>query len=167
MNKQHAVSITPAQLRSMPLPQLIGLNKLVNECIQAQGRRAGDRRPLISRRAKASGAVDRLQTRRTNIAPPPKVRKPEPCREGSKQAALVDILSREEGASMAELLAATSGGNHPWIERTVRSAFSWDLKQKGYGVRSEVVDGVERFFLVLPPKAKGVPEHRPLKGREG
>lgn len=75
----------------------------------------------------------------------------EACREGSKQAILVDMLSREEGATMPELLDALSGGRKPWTEPTVRSGFGWDLKHKGYGVRSRFsADGVERFHLLVP-----------------
>lgn len=100
-------------------------------------------------------------TRGTNRAAPGHA--PLACREGSKQALLLDQLARPEGASMAELLAALSGGNKPWTEATVHSGFGWDMKLKGYGVRSEVIDGVERFFIVLPPKGK-IPAHTPLKG---
>lgn len=89
---------------------------------------------------------------------------PEPCREGSKQAALLDALKAPDGATMAELKKAMSGGNKPWTEVTIRSGFGWDLRNKGYGVRSEFDDkGVERFFLVLPEKYKTVPAHTPLK----
>lgn len=84
-----------------------------------------------------------------------------PCREGSKQAALVDELRRKEGATMDELLNALSGGKKPWTVSSVRSGFSWDVKQKGYGVRSSIdADGVERFHLVVPAGQK-IPPHAP------
>ena len=89
---------------------------------------------------------------------------PMPCREGSKQAILLDMLRRERGATMPELIEALSGGNKPWTEVTVRSGFGWDLKNKGYGVRSTFdADGTERFFLVLPEKFPKIPPHTPLK----
>lgn len=105
--------------------------------------------------------------RGTNLAAPPGA--PVACREGSKQAMLLDMLSQPGGVCMAELIDALSGGNKPWTEATVRSGFGWDMKQKGYGVRSEFgEDGVEYFFIVLPTDEQGnefaIPPHRPLKG---
>jgi hypothetical protein len=48
-----------------------------------------------------------------------------------------------------------SGGRKPWTEPTVRSGFGWDLKRKGYGVRSRLgADGVERFHLLVPEGQK-------------
>lgn len=97
----------------------------------------------------------------TNLSAPGHA--PIACREGSKQAALLDTLSKEGGATMQELLDALSGGRRPWIEQTVRAGFGWDMKQKGYGVRSTFdADGTERFFIVVP-EGYGIPAHRPLK----
>lgn len=101
--------------------------------------------------------------RGTNLAAPGHA--PIPCREGSKQALLLDKLSGSKGATMPELIETLSGGNKPWTEATVRSGFGWDMKQKGYGVRSEFdADGTERFFIVLPA-GKSIPPHTPLKGK--
>lgn len=97
----------------------------------------------------------------TNLLPPGG--RTVPCREGTKQAILLDMLSRPNGATMAELIEALSGGNKPWTEATVRSGFGWDMKQKGYGVRSQFdADGTERFFIVVPEGFSVLP-HRPLK----
>ncbi len=97
----------------------------------------------------------------TNLLPPGG--RTVPCREGTKQAILLDMLSRPNGATMAELIEALSGGNKPWTEATVRSGFGWDMKQKGYGVRSQFdADGTERFFIVVPEGFSILP-HRPLK----
>lgn len=118
--------------------------------------------------AKVKGARKAGAGRRgTNLLPPGHA--PLACREGSKQSVLVDKLSRANGATMPELIEALSQGNKPWTEATVRSGFGWDLKQKGYGVRSEINSaGTERFYLVLPI-IKGVeqpiPAHTPLKGK--
>lgn len=63
-----------------------------------------------------------------------------PCRAGTKQAILVNLLSREQGATMTELLDALSGGKKPWLEVTVKSGLNWDMnKIKGYGIRTEAV----------------------------
>lgn len=110
-----------------------------------------------AKKAKAEGEA----RRGTNLAAPGHA--PLACREGSKQCVLVDQL-RGNGATMAELIEALSGGNKPWVEATVRSGFGWDLKQKGYGVVSKFdADGTERFKLVVPEGHK-IPAHTPLKG---
>ena len=81
------------------------------------------------------------------------------CLAGSKQSILVDMLKRPGGATMDELIEALAGGRRAWTEATVRSGFGWDLKNKGYGVRSEFdTYGVERFHLVVP-NGQLVPEH--------
>lgn len=101
--------------------------------------------------------------RGTNLAAPGHA--PLACRENSKQALLLDKLAGSKGATMAELIEALSGGNKPWTEATVRSGFGWDMKQKGYGVRSEFdKDGTERFFIVVPA-GHTIPAHTPLKGK--
>lgn len=97
----------------------------------------------------------------TNLLPPGHA--PIPCREGSKQAMLLDMLRREGGVTMAELIDGLSGGNKPWTEATVRSGFGWDMKLKGYGVRSSFdADGTERFHIVVP-EGHVIPAHKPLK----
>ncbi len=99
--------------------------------------------------------------RGTNLVAPGHA--PIPCREGSKQAMLLDMLSRPNGATMAELIEALSGGNKPWTEATVRSGFGWDMKLKGYGVRSAfAADGTERFHIVVP-EGHAIPAHKPRK----
>lgn len=92
----------------------------------------------------------------TNLQPPGE--KVKPCIIGTKQSILVDMLARPQGATMKELLKALSGGRRPWTEATVRSGFGWDLKLKGYGVRSLVTNGTERFHLVLPKRGR-IPAH--------
>lgn len=113
---------------------------------------------------KAPAEAKKPARRGTNLQPPGFA--PLPCREGSKQAILLDTLARPEGATMAELIEALSGGNKPWTETTVRSGFGWDMKNKGYGVRSEFIEiggeTVERFFIVVP-SGNNIPAHTPLK----
>lgn len=79
---------------------------------------------------------------------------PVACKEGTKQAALVDAL--HAGATMEELLAVTG-----WNTRgSVQAGFSWDMKNKGYGVRSEG----DKYYLVVP-EGYSVPAHTPKKGK--
>lgn len=109
------------------------------------------------RKAPADRRATRVFLRGTNLQPTGE--KVQPCLLGSKQAVLVDMLSRPEGATMEELMEALSGGRRPWTEATVRSGFGWDLKRKGYGVRSEFdPTGEERFHLIVP-KGQKVPKH--------
>ena len=114
-----------------------------------------------SKAAKSTAEKKARAPRGTNLVVPGHA--PIPCREGSKQAMLLDMLSRPNGATMAELIEALSGGNKPWTESTVRSGFGWDMKLKGYGVRSAFdADGTERFHIVVP-EGHAIPAHKPLK----
>jgi len=63
-------------------------------------------------------------------------------REGTKQAALVAMLSRPEGATIAEIVAATG-----WQPHTVRGAFAGALKKRlGLTIVSEKVEGRGRVY---------------------
>lgn len=67
-----------------------------------------------------------------------------PRKAGSKQAKLVDLLARPEGATFAELFDAMRYGK-PWKGVTVRSSLPWDLNHvAGYGITSEAFNG-EQF----------------------
>lgn len=110
-----------------------------------------------AKQAKAKGEPKPRPRRGTDLKPTGEPVKP--CLIGSKQAVLVDELSRPDGVTMAQLLAALSAGGKPWQEQTVRSGFGWDLKRKGYGVKSSFgADGVERFRLVVPD-GQAIPAH--------
>jgi len=82
------------------------------------------------------------------------------CLAGSKQAIMVDLLRRKEGATMEELKEALAGGRRSWTEASVRAGFGWDMKLKGYGVRSTFDEGtfIERFHLVVP-SGQRIPKH--------
>lgn len=124
--------------------------------------------------AKVQAWTEKQQADAAAPAPEPKAKQPRarrgtnvqpkgspvlPCVIGSKQAVLVDELSRPEGVTMAQLLAALSLGGKPWTEPTVRSGFGWDMRNKGYGVRSSFdEDGTERFRLVVP-EGQAIPPH--------
>jgi len=106
-----------------------------------------------------------------------------PARQGSKQAALIDLLARPQGATFAELHAAMTGpmfeGRKPWSEVTTRSALNWDVHTvRGYGVRTEMVpadqlgdrerangqDPVPVYHLVLPTGVSAPLPHYALAG---
>lgn len=169
---------TQAALNKMTGPKLVALH---NDCAAALDgdpvKRFGTKADAIRRtwakvqawQQKQQEAAARPAAKQTKDQPKPRARrgtdiKPsgepvQPCRDGSKQAILVDRLRCKEGATMAELLAALAVSGKPWQEATVRSGFGWDLKRKGYGVKSAVdADGVERFRLVVPAGQK-IPPH--------
>ena len=65
-------------------------------------------------------------------------------RDGTKQAALVEMLRRPEGATFAEVVAATG-----WLPHTVRGAFAGALKKRlGLTMDSEKVEGRGRVYRV-------------------
>jgi hypothetical protein len=73
---------------------------------------------------------------RTHAAQPPAPKLPTP-RAGTKQAQIISLLERPEGATIAEIVAATS-----WQAHSVRGMISGALKKKlGLPITSEKVDG--------------------------
>ncbi len=72
--------------------------------------------------------------------------KPRKLRDGTKQARLIEMLRRTEGATIAQIVEATG-----WQPHTVRGAFAGALKKKlGLEVSSEKVEGRGRVYR-LPP----------------
>ena len=68
--------------------------------------------------------------------------KPRQQREGSRQALVIGMLRRPEGATIAQIMAATG-----WLAHTVRGAFAGALKKKlGLTVTSERADGGDRVY---------------------
>ena len=93
-------------------------------------RKAGRKRPA----AKATGKARKSKTK----ASPPL------ARAGSKQALLIDLLSRAKGATIAEAQQATG-----WQPHSVRGAISGSLKKKlGLPVTSEVVGRRGRVYRI-------------------
>jgi hypothetical protein len=65
-------------------------------------------------------------------------------REGTKQAALVAMLQRPEGATIAEVVEATG-----WQPHTVRGALAGALKKRlGLTIASEKVEGRGRVYRI-------------------
>jgi hypothetical protein len=66
-------------------------------------------------------------------------------REGSKQAAVLHLLRREQGATLEDLIGATG-----WLAHTTRAALT-RLRQRGYELtRSKAEDG-RTVYRVQPP----------------
>ena len=73
---------------------------------------------------------------RTHAAKPPASKPPIP-REGTKQAQIIALIQRPEGASIAEIVEATG-----WLAHSARGLISGALKKKlGLPITSEKVDG--------------------------
>jgi len=63
----------------------------------------------------------------------------------SKQQQLIALLERPEGASIAELMAATG-----WQQHTVRGAMSGTLKKRlGLQIESVKTEGADRTYRIL------------------
>lgn len=66
------------------------------------------------------------------------------ARENSKQAQVLRMLQRPEGATIAQICAATG-----WQAHTVRGAFAGAFKKKmGLTITSEKAEGGERVYRV-------------------
>jgi len=73
------------------------------------------------------------------------------CRAGSKDAASLDALAPPEGATIDDLVRVTG-----WRADAAKSGLYWDVRQKGYGVRTRTSDdGTQRYHIVLPERHKG------------
>jgi hypothetical protein len=71
-----------------------------------------------------------------DVSPAPKTR------DGTKQAQVIAMLSRREGATIAQIVKATE-----WRSHTVRGFFAGALKRKlGLEVTSEKVEGGQRVY---------------------
>ena len=62
-------------------------------------------------------------------------------RPESKQAKVIDLLKREGGATLTDIVAATG-----WLPHTSRAALT-GLRKKGHTIESKKVDGVTRYHI--------------------
>ena len=72
---------------------------------------------------------------------------PEPAKPISKQAQLAGLLTRDAGATLNQMIAATG-----WLPHTTRAALT-GLKKKGYAISSNKVDGVRTYRAIAPEAA--------------
>lgn len=69
---------------------------------------------------------------------------PRTTREGTKQAVLIELLSRAEGATLPQMTGATG-----WQVHTVRGAMAGALKKKlGLEITSEKQTGTDRVYRI-------------------
>ncbi len=79
-----------------------------------------------------------------SIAEPAAGPVPRQSRAGTKQEQLIAMLRREEGATIAQIVAALG-----WAPHTVRGAFAGALKKRmGLTVTSEKVEGADRIYRI-------------------
>ena len=72
------------------------------------------------------------------------VQVPRAKREGTKQAVLIDLLTRAEGATLPQMTEATG-----WQVHTVRGAMAGALKKKlGLDITSEKHPGTDRIYRI-------------------
>jgi hypothetical protein len=93
----------------------------------------------------ASGEAADREANAEGAAPTaPAVGKTPKVREGTKQAQLIEMPRQPEGATIAEIVAATN-----WQPHTVRGAIAGALKKKlGLTVTSEKVDERGRVYRI-------------------
>jgi hypothetical protein len=91
----------------------------------------------------AAGPAPKKRGRSRKTAPACADVTPAPrTRDGTKQAQLIAMLRRREGATIAQIIEATG-----WRPHTVRGVFAGALKKKlGLNVTSEKVEGEERVY---------------------
>ena len=141
-----AVAANPAttETRVGAKQQLLAACQAAEHWLQAELDRPGETRPdEILRVLRA--AIERAEGQRK----PRETRQPGQSRhsnwrprESSKEAMLIDMLRRPEGATIAQIMAATG-----WQAHTCRGAFAGALKKKrGLTVTSEKLDGGERVY---------------------
>ena len=100
--------------------------------------RKNSRDNRTSKRAPTAAAG--RKSRRDAASPNPVVA----VRHGTKLAILVDLVSRRDGATIADLTKATG-----WQSHSVRGAISGTLKKKlGLAVSSEKADGRGRVYRI-------------------
>ena len=115
-----------------------------SDCELAAGAPTGAGRSAGRARAEAAGPAaedgdHRRGQGKADAATAPKTR------DGTKQAQLIAMLRRPEGATIAQIVEATS-----WLPHTVRGFLAGALKKKlGLSVTSEKVEGTRIYRL--PP----------------
>ena len=153
-----AIGVEPAAEPAAPAEPAVAepARKAVTYCINAGTNSAGE--PAAGTAAATPNAPQKRgrPKKATEPAPAPTNRDhakkaaaepvsagaPRKTRDDTKQAQLIAMLRRKEGATIAQIVAAIG-----WQPHTVRGAFAGALKKKlGLTVTSEKVEGVGRVY---------------------
>ena len=150
LRKKRLVEETPAAAGAASWREAKGGQRMTL-VITAAGREAIEGGPAPRTRSAAPAkAKSASRTGRTaKKGPAPKAASKgaaEPSvREGTKQALLIDLLARKNGATIEEAVKATG-----WQAHSVRGAISGGLKKKlGMTVTSEKIEGRGRVYRVV------------------
>ena len=84
---------------------------------------------------------------------------PSAPRSGSKAAEIVDLLQRDQGATIDELIEATG-----WLPHTTRAALT-GLRKRGYEITRSRADGVTRYRIESIGRASNGPNSDAKDGR--
>lgn len=84
----------------------------------------------------------RKTTRKSHDAAGAAAEQPATVIKTTKLDLIVSRLNRPDGASLADLVAATG-----WQAHSVRGALAGSLKKKGHAIVSEKVDGERRYRI--------------------
>ena len=107
--------------------------------------------------------MSKSKTRSSQSRSPRPLPAPEPApspqhpRPGSKQALVVELLSRPEGASLDDLVAATG-----WLPHTARAAVT-GLRRRGIAVERGPAGDGRSVYRVAAPEPETA--HKPRAGR--
>ena len=113
-----------------------GLEAIGVEADHAPAASAGTPKPKKKRRAKAAAPAAGADAAPPGSSPA--------VRPGTKQALLIDLLRRDGGATIGEIVEAIG-----WQPHSVRGAISGAVKKKlGLIVASETVDGRGRIYRI-------------------
>jgi hypothetical protein len=82
---------------------------------------------------------------------------PSAPRGGSKLAKVIELLQRDHGATIEELIAATG-----WLAHTTRAALT-GLRKRGYGVAINRSDNERGSFYRIKAEGDGGPVGRPIE----
>ena len=113
-----------------------------------QWREDGDQRIGLVITASGLAAIGAPDGSADKVSPVPSSEanaKPDPVRAGTKSARVIELLSRKEGATIADLIEATG-----WLPHTTRAALT-GLKKKGHAVVREAIDGVSIYRIASGP----------------
>ncbi len=102
-----------------------------------QSKPATKRPRRMAREAKSVGAAEVPASTLNPIV------EPKQAKAASKSSLVLQMLQRTEGATIAQIVAATG-----WLPHTTRAALT-GLKKKGHQVTSEKAEGEERVYRVV------------------
>jgi len=108
------------------------------------------RKPRAYRKAKDMAVPTPTSETPTVLAETTQSSDPALARPAGKLGAIVDLLSREGGASIADIAGATG-----WQAHSIRGAIAGALRKKGFNaISAKREDGVRIYRLAAPELAK-------------